>query len=233
MLLKNDFFNKNAVSIFTDASLTKVNGVVSVCPGYCVYIGNVLVEQGYDILHNTTINRGELSAIMMGVMAAVKYRDQYSKIRLFSDSQTSIFAIRDRIFKWINHMQEAEGTVLCGVDGKPIQNIELIMNVIYYVIQTNLNIEFYHVKGHIKVYDYYDLQRAKSVFQKSNFINDAIDDEFIRHIVIGNDQVDQYTGIMLNMHVLDEIYNNLQKPLVSIAYAPFDTKQYQSLIGKG
>lgn len=228
MLLKRHFFNSNSVNIFTDASLRSINGVTSVCPGYSLYIGDILIEQNYDILHNTTINRGELYAIMMGITAAARYQN-YEKIRLYSDSQTSIFAIRDRIFNWVP--TEIDGA-LFGKDGRPISNIDYIMSIIYYILQCELHIEFYHVKGHMKINDYNDLQKAKHVFATSNRINDHIDDQFIRQVVMGNDQVDRYTGMMLNMHIQDMIYRNKNKSLISIGYAPFDTEQYKSLIGK-
>lgn len=228
MLYKRNIFNQNSVSIFTDASLKTVNGRTSVCPGCCVYIGDILVYQNYHILHNATVNQGELYAIMMGVMESVKYRN-FEKIRLFSDSQTSIFAVRDRIFKWISNSQD---NVLRGYDGTEVSNIDYIMTIIYYILECNINIEFYHVKGHIKYVDYYDIQRAKSVFAKSNFINDNIDDELIRQISIGNNQVDRYTGLMLDMYINEQRFNiDNMKQAITINYAPFDTGRYRSLIG--
>ena len=229
MLFKRNIFNKNSVNIFTDASLKTVNGITSVCPGCSVYIGDILVYQNYHILHNATVNQGELYAIMMGVIEAVKYR-HIGILRLFSDSQTSIFAIRDRIFKWINNCDDG---VLRGSDGKEVANIEYIMNIVYYILQCNLSIEFYHVKGHIKFYDYYDIQRAKSVFAKSNCIQDHIDDELIRQISICNDHIDKYTGLMLDLYINDERFNTKHLiPVVTIGYAPFNTGQYRSLIGR-
>lgn len=232
MLLKHTIFNRNSINIFTDASLKNHNGIVSVCPGYCVYIGDVLVEQDFYIMHNATINQGELHAIMMGVMAAVKLRnlENIQNIRLFSDSQTSVFAIRDRIFKWINRCNDG---LLCGVDGTPISNQDYIMNIIYYILQCNLSISFYHVKGHMKMHDYYDIQHAKSVFQKSNNINDRIDDELIRQICIGNNQVDRYTGAMLDLYLNDNRYQTSYTNVITIGYAPFDTKTYKTLITGG
>lgn len=231
MMLKQSIFNRNSINIFTDASLKNHNGVVSVCPGYCVYYGDILVEQDFYIMHNATINQGELYAIMMGVMAAVKFRnlENIRNIRLFSDSQTSIFAIRDRIFNWINH---CNGGVLYGTDRTPIANQDYIMNIIYYILQCNLSIQFYHVKGHMKMHDYYDIQHAKSVFCKSNNINDRIDDELIRQICIGNDQVDRYTGAMLDLYLYDQRFDTSQYiDVITIGYAPFDTKTYKNLIG--
>lgn len=228
MLLKRHMFNSRSVSIFTDASLKTVNGRVSICSGYSLYIGDILVEQNFNIIHNITINQGELSAISMGIMAASRYR-QFENIRLFSDSQTSIFAIRDRIFKWMSQSQYGS---LIGTSGE-VSNQDYIMNVIYYILDTTLRIDFYHVKGHIKEHDYYELQHAKSVFTRSNFINDNIDDEFIRQICIGNNQIDRYTGLMLDMYINEHQYNlDGMTQAITIGYTPFDTEQYKALIGK-
>ncbi len=229
MLFKRNLFHNNSVNIFTDASLRTVNGITSVCPGVTVYIGDILVYQNFHILHNTTINRGELYAIMMGVMEAVKYRN-CGELHLFSDSQTSIFAIRDRIFKWINNCND---DILRGSDGKPISNIDYIMDIVYYIIQCSLRIDFFHVKGHIKFCDYYEIQKAKSVFARSNNIQEPIDDELIRQVCIGNDQVDRYTGIMLDLYINESRFKiDHMIPLISsIGYAPFDVNRYKSLIG--
>jgi hypothetical protein len=63
MLLKRHMFNSQTVNIFTDASLKSIHGRVSVCPGYSLYIGDILVEQDFTILRDATVNQGELHAI--------------------------------------------------------------------------------------------------------------------------------------------------------------------------
>ena len=103
-LRKNNIFNDQSISIFTDASFrayNKYSGVGTVCSGACVYNNDILIDQQFYIQKNKTVQQGELYAILMGVSMAYKYRN-FGTIRLFSDSQTSIFAIRDRIFKWLN-----------------------------------------------------------------------------------------------------------------------------------
>lgn len=228
MLLKRHMFNSQTVNIFTDASLKSIHGRVSVCPGYSLYIGDILVEQDFTILRDATVNQGELHAITMGIMAANRYR-QFEHINLFSDSQTSIYAIRDRIFKWIQNTNNGN---LIGTTGS-ISNQDYIMTIIYYILETTLRINLFHVKGHIKEHDYYELQRAKSVFLRSNLVNDNIDDEFIRQVCIGNNQIDRYTGLMLDMYINHIQYDtNGMSEAFTIGYAPFDTEQYKTLIGK-
>lgn len=228
MISKSQLCNNRSVAIFTDASLKTVNGVTSVCPGYAIYLNGVLIEQNFYILHNATVNQGELYAIMMGVYASVRYR-QIGQLRLFSDSQTSIFAIRDRIFKWINNVKEDDG-LLRGGDGQVILNQDRIMDVIYLVMAQNLPIEFYHLKGHINPNDANDMKKQREVFARSNGLTDTIDNELLRWISQCNDYIDRYTGIMLDMHIADQQF--VQHPnAITMGYVPFDTIRYKQLIG--
>ena len=228
MVLKSHVCNNHSVAIFTDASLKTIDGVTSVCPGYAIYLNGVLVEQNFHILHNATVNQGELYAIMMGVYASIRYRN-IGQLRLFSDSQTSIFAIRDRIFKWINNVQESDG-LLRGTDGQVILNQDRIMDIIYLVIMQSLPIEFYHLKGHINPNDVNDMKKQREVFARSNGIADAIDNELLRWISQCNDYIDRYTGIMLDMHIADQQF--AQRPdAITMGYVPFDITKYKQLIG--
>lgn len=226
MWLKRNIFNSESVNIFTDASLSKDGDDVIVCSGFGIYIGDVLIDQKFDIIHRSTISVGELTAIRMGVYEAIKYQ-RFPYVRIFSDSQSSIFAIRDRIFNWVNQAQNGK---LLANDGALIANQELIMEIVYYILQCNLHIEFYHIKGHIRFNDFDELQHAKEVFSDSNFITDKIDDILIRTISMYNDQVDKYTGIMLNLYRSSQKYINPTPQCISLGYAPFDTALYKQLI---
>lgn len=228
ILKKLDMFNKNSICIFTDASYTNFNGTNSVCSGACVYFKDLLIDQTFDIMHNSTVQKGELHAILLGVQKAFEYRN-YKSIRIFSDSQTSIFAIRDRIFNWIRRNKNEN---ILGEDGT-IQNLEFIMDIIYEILSNGIRIEFYHVKGHVKTNDYDSIKNAKKVFMESNHIAIPVEDELIYSLAIGNDQVDRYTGYMLENHYYDQIYNtsNLTKA-VSIGYAPFNVSKYHELVRK-
>ena len=107
---KIDLFNDNSVCIFTDASLCKKDNITYICSGVCVYMNDLLVNQVYEILVDCTIQQGELYAILLGVREAVKYTNIFKSIRLFSDSLTSILALRERLFRWINQ-KDCEGNL--------------------------------------------------------------------------------------------------------------------------
>ena len=231
MLTKQSMFNSESLCIFTDASLISLNNITSVCSGVSIYVGNLLIDQQYTILHNATIQQGEWYGILMGVVEAVKYKDRFKYIRLFSDSLTSILALRERIFKWIQRV-DLEGN-LRGSDNNIISNQDYIMHIINMIITYEIHIEFYHVKGHIKCYDNSDIERAKDVFKKSNHITDLVDNELIRMVSIGNDQVDRYTGYMLYYHY-EETYRDYVNAINAVSfsgYIPFNSAFYQHLIG--
>lgn len=231
MLKKINLFNKESVCIFTDASLYKKDGIVYICSGACVYVGDLLIDQTYEILPNHTIQQGELYAILLGVLEAVKYKDYFRYIRLFSDSLTSILALKERIFKWVCN-KDSLGN-LRGYDNNVISNQDYIMHIINTILMYNIRIELYHTKGHIKPYDNDDLLYAKEVFAKSNQIYQDIDLELIRAVTIGNNQVDRYTGFMLYQYYSQYLYlTRLQSP-VEFGCNDFDIQRYRGLITKG
>lgn len=228
-LVRSHFFNKKSISIFTDSSYTNINDSNTACPGYCIYWDDILIEQGFDIKQNTTSQRGELYAILMAVIASYKYR-RYN-IRIFSDSQTSIFAIRYRIFNWINKTNNGE--IMLGDEGI-IQNQDIIMEIVYTILNNNIPIEFYHVKGHVKTYDRESIEHAKEVFMNSNRtdVPYIITDDLINLIIRGNIQVDKYTGFMLDKHINDPAFDrsNMISALTPPCYGEFDVVKYKSLV---
>lgn len=229
MIIPEYFFNEHSICIFTDASYRRnrdyKHGDTSrgtTAPAAMVYHRYDLIDQDFNILHNTTSQVGELHAVLLGVMLAYKYRNY--RVRLFSDSQNSIFAIRDRIFKWVRS-QEAGNNVL-GDDGS-LKNQEDIMQIVYYIISNNFPMEFYHVKGH--VYDYYDYDHAQEVFKYSNGYD--IDLKTTQLLGIYNNRVDEFSTAMLRRYENSKKYNTKGfKVPITIGYAPFDMGNYFNLV---
>lgn len=224
-LKRYNIFNDNSISIFTDASFKashKNSGIGRICSGACVYNNGILIDQAYYIDDNKTVQQGELYAINMGISLAYKYRN-FKNIRLFSDSQTSIFAIRDRLFRWLK-LQRKYGGIL--EDEGEIKNVDYIMNIVHSLLAVNVPIELYHVKGHVNVNSSDSLINALKVFKTSNGFNIDIDFDLIKQIAICNDHVDRFTKFMLD-------YHDDYKPLtntIDFTYDGIDTNQYMSLI---
>lgn len=232
MITKETLMNEKFINIFTDASIynLKVSGKVQEtigCPGYVIVHNNRIIDQGFTILRNSTNNIAELYAILLGVSMAKNYPDY--TIRLFSDSQLSIFAIRDRIFKWIKNSRDG---ILYTGEGTPVANQEYIMNIIYTILNNNIKIDLYHQKGHVDIFKEKDILNAKNVFRISNYLTDyKINNEFISCISYYNNFVDDMTRRNLHSH-LSSIQNIGTIEPFEYVYQEFDIDKYKELIYK-
>lgn len=216
----NNSILENSICIFTDASLVKINGKFIVSSGCKVYDNGILIFEDHFLQYDSTVNRGELYAILMGINSIYNYNN-IKPIRLFSDSQTSIFAIRDRIFNWINN----SNNTLIGSDRKPIANTDIIMEIIYSIINNNINIELYHVKGHVNINNKNDLYNAQNVFFKSN--NILLDLGDIINISKYNNEIDIYSRRMI-----DRKFSTINNNVLLFEYDNLDVELYKSLINK-
>lgn len=232
---KCDLFNPESICIFTDSSFKKDKSmpgntaIGSTAPAYCVYNGDYCIEQGFHILHNSTSQQGELYAMLLGVMAAYKYR-AYPHIRLFSDNQNAVFSVREWIFKWA--METANGRSTLGPGGR-INNQDYIMDIIYTIISNNIFLELYHVKGHVDIKSWESIKHSKELFERSNPFVGKVDDALIYQLAMGNNAVDEYSTVMLRSHIDDEKYKiDGMTQAVTIGYTPFDIHNYITLVNK-
>ena len=187
MILSENVFDDVSLNIFTDASIRKIKGGETLgCAGMLAVYGNDRKSYDrYQIIRNTTNNNAEIKAIRLGVEEAIRQKNNFKNIRLFSDSQISIFGIRDRIFKWYNN-----GSALCGYEGQPIKNQEIMLEIAHMIVDNDIRIDFYHQQGHVKVNDKEKLLEAIHVFSSSNNIRSMISYDFINTISQYNNYVD-------------------------------------------
>lgn len=216
MLTINNIFTEDTVCVFTDSSTTKTNQDTHCCPGYCIATEKDFIDSGYRFLPNSSSNRGELYAILLGLQAAVRHGKTI--IRLFSDSLYSIHCVRDYIFKW-SHQGKAES--LIKKDGEDVMNQDLIIEIIYFILNNNLKVEFYHQKGHVD--NQKQFLHAIEVFCISNNIS-MVDPNLIKLISYYNNVVDHMTR---NRLAIDLMYTT---PAITFSYQGFDARQYRSLI---
>ena len=194
MLRTEDIFNENSLNIFTDASMrTMPNGEMVGCSGVCAIGGCEILEESYIINRNSTNNDSEIKAIRNGIFIGKKYKNRFPIIRLFSDSQISIFGIRDRIFKWKLSRNE-----FFGYEGNPIKNQSIFVEILNEIITNELPIQFLHQKGHVNYKDQKSLMNAMNVFKTSNNIRDYVDMQLIKDILYFNNMVDEKSRYILN-----------------------------------
>ena len=232
---KSDLFNQNSICIFTDSSFRKnpncpQNSAIGItAPAYCVYHNNILINQGYKILVNSTSQQGELYALYLGIMVCRSYRN-FPYIRIFSDNQNAVFSVRDRIFQWIKDTND--GIPVLGFDGR-IKNQSYIMDIINTILYNDIQIELYHVKGHVKNSSS-SIHNAKELFKLSNYIKEQVPDDLIIQIANGNNTVDAYSTEILDQFLKCQYINgthvNGYQLALSSEYRPFDESQYESLI---
>ena len=221
---------QKGLNIFTDASMMYINNSTENalgCSGYVAVAKGNIIDQDVFILHNTTVNKAELYGLLMGVYAAIKYKDKYDTIRIFSDSQLSIFAIRDRIFKWIRNAKTGACN-LVGSDNQIIKNQDLIMEIIYTILTFGVKIEFYHQKGHIDIVNKGSIAKATKTYCLSNGVN-YVDQDIIITISMYNNFIDNLTRQHLKLNY--DLHTNIKSGLI-YEYYPFDINKYKSLINR-
>ena len=226
MLQFNDFFNANTLNIFTDASMNSHNTIA--CAGcMCVY-GEVDKKLPYlhtdfksQIWKNVTNNIGEAIAVQMGIFEALEHRN-FPIIRVISDSQITIFGIRDRIFNW-KESKKHPGKLVGTSD--VIKNQEYFLEMLYVMLEANVPIQFVHQQGHVTFTDK-SLADAEHVFVASNGIRDNVDKDLIKAISMFNNYVDRTTRKQLYETDL-YMCNNIDP--IRYQYMGFDKDRFYKL----
>ncbi|MGL5751471.1 MAG: RNase H family protein [Paraclostridium sp.] len=236
MILKHsDIFNPGTLNIFTDASIKSYNGETIGCPGAIVvetndkYIQNIINIDSYIIRHSTN-NNSEISAINLGIDNALKYRDQYHTINLFSDSNICVQGLTDWIFNWVNCVS---GGLMYGSSGTPVANQHIFLSIIYKIVNNNLNINIYHQKGHVNILKPESILKAQKSMMNTNKLSD-IELALVENVSIYNDAIDLHTKDHLDKYVLEYEYISkanckLYEPVIA---GRMIMNKYKELIGE-
>lgn len=217
----SDINNEYTLNIFTDASIVSRKGYYDGCYGAIAVYNDQIIDQIYRIASESTNNNSEIKGLRAGVYLALKYKNLFKVINIFSDSQISIFGIRDRLLTWrVNQ----ETMTLMSKQNTPIMNQDIFLDIVYLMIENNLRINFIHQKGHVN--NHIDnLMGAQHVFRASNQIRGRIDLNMIRFISKWNDIVDRTSRDTLLQ------YDQQLKHMDPIEYfiAPFDKTVFNNL----
>ena len=232
MISLTDFFNPSTLNIFCDASMgsNKYGSTSTGCSGICLVFGALdkrfpmlNTQSFFQITKKATNNTAEARAVIMGINEAIRYMYQFPILRVISDSQLTIFNIRDRIINW--RVSKKDPGQLVGTNGS-IKNQELFMEMLYPILQTGVHIEFVHQGGHVDFSDQKTIDRATHIFQVSNNVRDVVDPELIRAISYFNNYVDRASREFL--HSADIATVNPRFPLTYL-YNDFDREEFYRL----
>ena len=188
------------INIFCDASIDINSGtscggclVTNQCGSAC----SVLYYKG-RILPNSTNNYAEITAILVGVIEALRlrplYKYNYPIFRLFSDSKISLYGLRDWLKNWKITVDENGNQCLISTSGTPVCNQQVFIEIFNIIVENNLYIELYHQRGHAtgkksKV----GLDKARADFIKANKVTPEHLELDIEFLSLCNDLIDNYT----------------------------------------
>lgn len=182
------------LNIFTDASITTtIYGETIGCSGAICLENNNIAK--YEISRDSTNNISEISAVRLGILLALEMENlsMIDSINIWSDSQWSIFGLTKWIESWTKN---AINYRLMNSSGQYVKNQQIFLSIIKLIIDNNLHVNFYHIKGHVDEKSIKSINHATSVFYKSNGIR--ISRDKIYNAVKMNNLVDNTTRKILD-----------------------------------
>lgn len=192
----SQFYNKNTLNIFSDASIMGKTGNQTGCYGVIAVVEDNIIDSTYRLVSNTTNNNSEVKGLRAALDLAIKYKDKYKDINIFSDSLISINGLREYIFNW--RYNQNDGLLYSSMN-KPVVNQEIFIearDMLDILEKSKCIIRLYHQSGHVSN-NYNDIVKAGDCFIKYNNINAKVDLNLIRYISIWNNYVDTTSRSLL------------------------------------
>lgn len=186
------FRKDNVINIFCDASTNGQGNNLKVCYGAIVVNKDKIIDSDYRInIHSTSV-RAEAKAVLLGVYLATKYQDKFPVINIFSDSQVTVFNLRDRIYNW-----KCNNGILYNKSNDEVANQSIYIEIVNVIHYYNLKLNYFHQKGHVNANNIKSLNESLNVFSRSNYINTKKCLAFGRYISKYNNMVDAYSRKIL------------------------------------
>ena len=193
----SQFYNKDTLNIFCDASIFGRTGNFTGCYGVIAVVKDDIIDTCYRLVSNTTNNNSEVKGLRAAISMANKWKNQFKYINIFSDSQISINGLKDYIYRWKFNPKDNK---LYTSSGTPAANQSVFIECHYMMLElesiANSIIRIFHQSGHVDN-AYNSIKQAAVVFSKANNIAGNIDLNFIRYISTYNNYVDQTSRSLL------------------------------------
>lgn len=208
---------KEALNIYTDVSADSIiipntkTKITLLSPGFLVLFGDHIVFKQHCIIIDDTTSIGEMTAIRMAISWCKYIKDEFgkNKFNIFTDSESSIFAIKNYMNKYDNKDKFTPNTKKDSHPGL----IRITDNVAYDVIMNELDINFIFVPSHTRI----DIninkiisQMKKKILIKNPTIKSKMQDWKVYDILVGNAAIDNFTRQYLLKYredVIEEINN--------------------------
>lgn len=229
----------NSLNIFTDASVKhfKDLGITVGCPGFTIFVDNtMLLPVDYHFILDSTNNESEITAILDALKTVYEkgiYFTDIERINVFSDSKISIYGLREWYKKWITNIRDGE---MYSSSGKPVANQRFFLFIMACVTLINKPVNFYHVNGHIDLWNKNSINKFINTFIKENQCNRNLSKDEIDFLVDGNNLVDEITGVVDSYNRDNLTYGYFRQNNISIVDIPamvqsIDFNLYNKLIG--
>lgn len=222
-------FNEDTLNIFTDSSVKTMEYGFDSASAIVALMGDKKVLERVELNRNTTNNYGEIRAIYMGVEAAEEINRYFKPkyINIFSDSRISVLGLKEWYKKW--DVVDEQGYSITS-SGNRVANQSVIWSIMRFIIDHNLHLSIYHIKGHV---DPNKKGALKDYAHKMRVINGdigagLIEEEDIRKLIEGNDYVDRTSRDMVR---ISERYPFILRPIERLYnFTPEEIKKYEELI---
>lgn len=202
------------ISIFTDASITTSSfGETIGCAGAICEEDNNICD--YEILRDSTNNISEITAIKLAVQLAIKNRHMFKDcVHIYADSQWAIYGLTKWIRSWTDNTING---ILYNSSKEPVKNQQIFLSIIKLIVDNRLPVKFYHVKGHVDTNNINSIEKAVTVFSRSNNVlvfnkNRIVDISYMNNMVDNNTR-----NLLKTFNVNNRVYYNrgIINPIIS------------------
>lgn len=233
-----NYFYKNAVNVFTDASTARLTinnqEVNTTCPAFVTTIGGGIVEYGSTIFSHTTNSYGEIYALLLGIKSLIKYKDTDLFLNVYSDSEISVKGLTKWVNKWF-HCGRKE-SILRAKSGLPVANQEIFLEIMKEVIEANVHINVINVLGHTNSDNVNDMIKFVRYFYKKNDIPmHSLPTEYLQEMAKFNSLVDEMSRTALYKVIKAEDpmkHPKLNMPPIYWYPREEDFKKYRHLVNQ-
>ena len=210
------------INIFTYASITKtINGETIGCSG-AILTEDTTINR-YLITRDSTNNIAEVLAVKLAVDLALELR--LKEVNIWADSQFAIFGLTTWLSSWIKN---SKNNVLYNSSGLQVKNQQLFLGIVRTIIDNNLRVNFFHIKGHVNNQE--SMIHAKSVFNRVH--NADISEDDLSLAVKMNNLVDNNTRNLLDEYKTAELIK-LKRGWLQPIVSKEDLIRYYSLVTLG